>query len=70
MLKGREFIGVAIILFVFWPWIVGIVDLISWMITSNQVSNIPWVAGGPKPIVYSLWPIISGFIIMLVASLF
>lgn len=47
-----------IILFVMFPWIAGIADLIWIFFTSSQLTSIPWTADGSWRTVAALvWPI-------------
>lgn len=41
--------------FVFWPWLVGVVDLAVWASTGVQWTSIPWFS--ERGCVLLLWPI-------------
>ena len=43
------------LLFVFFPWMIGIVDVLSWALFGSQLTNIPWEAGRGALLV--LWPV-------------
>lgn len=42
------------LLFIFFPWMIGIVDVLSWALLGSQLTNIPWEAGRGALLV--LWP--------------
>lgn len=54
----------AAITFVFFPWAVGVVDIIAWMFGEAQVSSIHW--SGNQGVVAFFWPI---FCLLIVACL-
>lgn len=45
---------VALVVFIFWPWMVGIVDIVAWISVGHTVSFIPWQSnrGGAA----AVWP--------------
>lgn len=48
------------LLFVFFPWMIGTVDVLSWALLGSKLTNIPWEAG--RGVLLVLWPVaaISG----------
>lgn len=61
----KEIVFVSLgLLFVFSPWMIGIVDVLSWALLGSQLTNIPWEAGRGALLV--LWPLfcaLVGFVV-------
>lgn len=56
------------LLFVFFPWMIGIVDVLSWALLGSQLTNIPWEAGRGALLV--LWPAFWLALVSMFAPLF
>lgn len=41
---------------VFWPWLIGSVDVIAWVVAGTQVSTIPWELDG-RSLAAGIWPV-------------
>jgi len=41
---------------VFWPWVVGAIDVLAWIVVGAQVSPIPWGLGD-RGMAAGIWPI-------------
>ena len=55
---------VVLLIFVFFPWAIGIVDLVAWMLSGSQVSGIDWLSNRGATMV--LWPLLwGGFLAMI-----
>jgi hypothetical protein len=50
----------ALLLFVFFPWIIGVMDILSWALFGAQATNIPWGSG--RGWVLFAWPVLSGIV--------
>lgn len=59
---------VICLLFIAWPWLLGVFDIAAWAITGQQWSAIPWNDG--RGIVLILWPIVMFFVVGFAASIF
>lgn len=58
-------VSTALVLaFIFWPWAVGVVDLVSWMLTATQVTQVPWPEA--RGCAFVVWPIVWGTIALFV----
>lgn len=62
---GTLFFVVA--LGIFWPWMVGVVDLASWMITGTGVTSIPWESW--RGLMMFLWPLFGVGAVLVVSEL-
>lgn len=47
---------VGLMLWIFLPWLIGAVDLMSWVLTGGQVSPIPW-GNNLRTGVAIFWPV-------------
>ena len=56
-----------VVVFLFWPWAVGIVDMISVMLTGNVYTSVPWTAD--RKVVFVFWPLFWGFVMVIFAAL-
>lgn len=56
-------IGTLIICVIFFPWLIGIVDLAAWAVIGEQVTSIPWKS--MRGAVLVLWPFAWACLIML-----
>ena len=56
-----------ICLVIFCPWLIGLVDLGAWGLTGQTVTSIPWGEDGRTGVLV-FWPITTGFLVGLVAS--
>ena len=61
----KEIVGnvvlTALLLFVFFPWIIGVIDILSWALFGAQMTNIPW--GADRGGALLAWPILSGTVV-------
>ncbi len=67
----KEIVGAAMLtatlLFVFFPWIIGVMDILSWALFGAQMTNIPWAADRGALLI--LWPIFCGWVVGGLAAL-
>lgn len=57
----------AVLVFLFWPWAIGVIDIAAYIVTGAQVSGISWRAA--QGVVAICWPI-ALVVILLALSLF
>jgi hypothetical protein len=48
-------LAVLAIVWVFFPWLIGLTDAVAWMFTGAQWSSIPW--GSSRGALAFLWPV-------------
>ncbi len=51
----------VMLLFVFFPWIIGVMDILSWALFGAQMTNIPWEAD--RGTLLAVWPIFCGMVV-------
>lgn len=54
------------IFFIFFPWMIGVVDVVSWALFGSKLTNIPWEGG--RGLVLMLWPLMWGGVFAALAS--
>lgn len=57
----------AVLLFIFFPWIIGVIDILSWALFGVQASNIPWALDRGR--LLAVWPIFCGAVVGGVAAM-
>lgn len=61
----KEIVGnvllTAMLLFVFFPWIIGVVDILSWALFGAQMTDIPWETN--RGTLLAVWPIFCGMVV-------
>lgn len=61
----KEIVGnvllTAMLLFVFFPWIIGVVDILSWALSGAQMTDIPWETN--RGTLLAVWPIFCGMVV-------
>ena len=54
------------LVWVFFPWVLGLTDVISWMLTGNRLTSVPW--SGARGLVMMIWPLCWAFVILMCTS--
>jgi hypothetical protein len=65
-MKGTIWL-VVVLLFVFFPWIIGVTDILSWALFGAQMTNIPWETD--RGVVLAVWPILCGLVVSGLAAI-
>jgi hypothetical protein len=65
-MKLSEIFGLAFIVFIAWPWAVGLIDLTAWLVTGNQLSAIPWASN--RGFMAAVWPVLWVLVLAGVSS--
>ena len=65
-MKGTTLL-VVVLLFVFFPWIIGVIDILSWALFGVQATNIPW--SDKRGFVLFLWPLVVGFVVAFIVDM-
>lgn len=52
----------------FWPWVVGLFDMVSWMATGQQLTSIPW--RGSRGFLMCVWPIAWTLVVLMLVGCF
>ena len=65
-MKGTIWL-VVVLLFVFFPWIIGVMDILSWALLGAQATNIPW--SDKRGFVLFLWPLVVGLVVAFIVDM-
>lgn len=47
---------IAVLVLTFFPWVIGVIDVLSWALFGRKVTNIPWSTG--RGALLAMWPIL------------
>ena len=55
MMTKENIFGITVAVFIFFPWLLGLVDLASWIMIGHQLSSMPWTSD--RGLAAMWWPI-------------